>query len=264
MNASVLSLSAESVYLRLVHVTLAACTLLFASLYGDQWTQKKTAIMFIIVYVPFYYLSWTFNLDEFVIREGTPVSFRNFWYHFFALAIFVPGPFVINFIMMCGFVIEMIALWFYLKTPAAPDVILLTEPFDSFLFAVVAFALLGHRYREDRIIHTLYLKQSKAAVLEDLTKIFLSIRDKANTPLQTLRISVDLLKKKNPQPEETILVMERAVERLTGLSEILNKSSSIMAHDETNLMKDEEISNWFNELMTQEKRERKATKSKTP
>ena len=239
------TVSDNVVLARWLHAILALSVLIYIFNKKNKWNSAIASVLFVVLYVPFYFLSWFYHVDA-IALPSLWIPFQNLHLHFFALAILVPGSYRINFFLIMGFVLESILLWFYLDLPNQPNVVMQTEPAITILYALVSLALLGFRYRDEKIIQQLYLKQAKAEVLETLACIFLSIRDKSNTPLQTLKISIDILKRKCPLDEKTISVLENSVNRLTFLGDILKMSEAKMEWKGLGLMTDEEINKWMN------------------
>src|SRR4051812_32651536 len=59
--------------------------------------------------------------------------------------------------------------------------------------------LLAFRISHDRMARELERTRSRAELLEQVARVFLSIRDRANTPLQTMKIAASLLRTKHPE-----------------------------------------------------------------
>lgn len=238
------SLSNKMIVARGTHLALGIIVLIYIFFKKKNWNSEFANVLFVILYIPFYYLSWHLNVEA-AASTQLWIPFQNLHFHLFALVILVPGSYLINFILIVGFAIEALILWLYLDLPHLPNVILFTEPIFTFLYVVVAIALLWFRYRDEQTIQRLSLEHAKAEVLETLARIFLSIRDKSNTPLQTLKISIDLLKMKRPLDDHTISVLENSVNRLSFLSDILKMSEEKMEFNGEELMTDEEILQWI-------------------
>lgn len=95
------------------------------------------------------------------------------------------------------------------------------QPWTGLLYGT-CMALLAV-YRADRlqreVATTVELEQ--AAALQRLLRSYLAVRDLVNTPLQTLRVSAHLMRTRYPAANEAIGPMERAVERLGELNQLL-------------------------------------------
>lgn len=94
-------------------------------------------------------------------------------------------------------------------------------------FAVAVMALLMSL--ELAIDFRIQERKLDAAVtrLERFMTVFLDVRDRVNTPLQTLMWSFELLQeRKRPASEHEVLRMQRAVEKLVELSEELKRETA--------------------------------------
>jgi hypothetical protein len=232
---------------RVTHIFLAVLILIFTLIKKEKCASKTCTILFVCLYLPFYYMQWLLHRDL-AISGLVWVPIASFRLHFFALALLVPGSYLINFILMSGFALEAALVWFYFDIPHLSNAVTQGEPVYSLLFFVISLSFLAFRYRDEKIIKKLYLKQARLEVFENLARVFLSIRDKSNTPIQTLGVSVELLKKKNASDQEAIIIMENAVKKLTLLSEVLKKTESKISNKDIVLMSDEELQKWFMEI----------------
>lgn len=75
-------------------------------------------------------------------------------------------------------------------------------------------------------LHVLTEKQSRAEVFEKIAQIFLSLRDYANSPLQSQNIAIALLKKRCPEQNEIIASLEDSVQRLSNINRIFKRLES--------------------------------------
>ena len=65
--------------------------------------------------------------------------------------------------------------------------------------------------------------QAEAAAAEQLARTFLRLRDYANTPIQTIAFTTELIRAKNHDLKPILDRLERAVEKLTELSHALTR-----------------------------------------
>jgi hypothetical protein len=72
------------------------------------------------------------------------------------------------------------------------------------------------------------VKLEQAAALRRLMRSYLAVRDLVNTPLQTLRVSAHLLGVRYPEAKDVTGTMERAVDRLGDLNQLLADETSTM------------------------------------
>ena len=115
-----------------------------------------------------------------------------------------------------AFALEVLVLWYGLALgERLPDIP--WEPWVTLIYGGVALTLLVYRVRSHRMEVRLRQARAEAEALERLARLFLVVRDAANTPLQTLELSLAVLRRRSPGSEPTMASMERAVRRLRGL-----------------------------------------------
>ena len=83
--------------------------------------------------------------------------------------------------------------------------------------------LLVYRLRGLALEREMLRVQAEAAAAEQLARTFLRLRDYANTPIQTIAFTTELLRAKNHDLKPILDRLERAVERLTELSRALTR-----------------------------------------
>ncbi|WPU64983.1 hypothetical protein [Peredibacter starrii] len=230
-----------------VHVAISVLGLVIAFLARKKWTINLALALFILIYGPYYFLTW----HQHVIYITHSLAFSPFTaikLHFFALAFLVPGPFWVNLLLMIIFGIEAIVMWTHFDIPNLQMVILGFEPTSTMLFGIVSLFLLFFRYRDEKIIRELSIKHAEAEAYEKVAKIFLNIRDRTNTPIQTLKIATFILSKRLPPDDEMISIMEKSIAKLTDLNEILNQTESHVRWHGPEMLSDQEVLNLVNEL----------------
>ena len=115
----------------------------------------------------------------------------------------------------------------YLMAAAATRGNFLTgEPGIILLYGVFASALLIHRVRRLAIEREILQVHAEAALAERLAQAFLAVRDFANTPIQTIAISVEVLRARCPELAPTLDRIARSVGRLTELAQLLRAYES--------------------------------------
>jgi hypothetical protein len=95
------------------------------------------------------------------------------------------------------------------------------EPWPTLAFALAGILALVYRFRRAQLEQEVARFQAQNAAIRRLARIFLSIRDRMNTPLQVIELSVDLLRKSD-QPSEPILDrIDRSVDSLREINSVL-------------------------------------------
>jgi hypothetical protein len=100
------------------------------------------------------------------------------------------------------------------------------QPWTSLLYGVcMAFLALYRAHRQRGEVATI-VKLEQTSALQRLLRSYLAVRDFVNTPLQTLRVSAHLLAARCPEAREVTATVERAVDRLNELNQLLTEEES--------------------------------------
>lgn len=130
--------------------------------------------------------------------------------------------------LIASFALEAVVLWYALGLGVHPGVRSPWEPWVTLIYGGVALAMLAYRVRSHHIELKLREVRAEAEALERLARLFLAVRDATNTPLQTLELSIALLRKRSPESEPTTAAMERAVQRLRSLAQRLGSVDPLL------------------------------------
>jgi hypothetical protein len=95
------------------------------------------------------------------------------------------------------------------------------EPIAMLAYTLFGVGVLIQASRRFRMEQDLLRVQHEAASLERLARTLLAVRDYANTPLQTLVMTTELLSAKHPELSTELQLQERALNRLRRLSTLL-------------------------------------------
>jgi hypothetical protein len=95
------------------------------------------------------------------------------------------------------------------------------EPWFILIYALFGGVLLVYRLRGVALEREVLRVQAEAAATEQLARTFVRLRDYANTPIQTIAFTTELLRATAHDLGPTLDRLERAVERLTELSQAL-------------------------------------------
>jgi hypothetical protein len=138
------------------------------------------------------------------------------------LSVLAPTRYFLGGGLIAAFALESVVLWYGLGLASHPGVHSPWEPWVTVIYGGVALAILGYRVRNHTIELKLREARAEAEALERLAHLFLAMRDATNTPLQTLELSLTLLKRRHPESTPTTEKMERALERLRSLTQRLS------------------------------------------
>jgi hypothetical protein len=155
---------------------------------------------------------WTLAVPEAKLSE----SFIAFKMVVMGLALLTPLSLWLGLSLLAGFSIEVVTLWGLGLSGR-----LAGEPWVTLFYAVFAAALLVQRASERRLTRRLVQANAEAAALERIANSSRAVRDRMNTPLQTLALALELLERSgddHTHTPELIQRMRRALVKLTELS----------------------------------------------
>ncbi|HEX8824713.1 MAG TPA: hypothetical protein VF794_32635 [Archangium sp.] len=138
-----------------------------------------------------------------------------------AISVLAPTSLWLGGGLIATFALEAVVLWYGLGLAAHPGVRSPWEPWVTLVHGGVALAMLAYRVRSHAMELKLREARAEAEALERLARLFLAVRDATNTPLQTLELSLAVLKRRHPECTPTAEAMERAVRRLRSLAQRL-------------------------------------------
>jgi len=95
------------------------------------------------------------------------------------------------------------------------------EPWFILVYALFGAVLLIYRLRGMAMEREMLRVQAEAAAAQQLARTFLRLRDYTNTPIQTIAFTTELLRAKNHDLKPILDRLERAVDKLTELSDAL-------------------------------------------
>jgi hypothetical protein len=134
------------------------------------------------------------------------------------LGVIVPGPYWLNLLLIMGFAVEAAVIWQVFGLARNPNIPTANEPIFTVLFFVVAVGLLAFRWQHEQMARRLIVVELRARVLSTIARVFLRVRDQANTPLQNLKLGLALLEMRGHGSEDTTERMRRAIDRITELN----------------------------------------------
>lgn len=231
---------------RIGHALLAACIFLAAIFSKGKWSRGRASVLFVAIIAPYFLSIWLNHLGYLELDAlGAPLAGPKLI--FLGLAVLVPGSLWLNATLLIGFLLESLVIWRYLAASKWSDS-LPHEPVMTFLFGVVALALLWFRKRDENLIKQISAGKAREEALTGLARIFLSLRNLSNTPLQTLTLSLELIKRRHPEALSALEPMSTAVEKLNRMNSIYARLESDATWGDRHLMSEEEIVRWIAEL----------------
>ncbi len=214
------------VSLRLAHAFLALGLLIALVLLRKQFRWGHGDLVLVIVGLPFLPIFWIAELA--VAALGEPwAPFVGAKLTAVGLAMLTPARLWLGALFVALYVGEALAIWTVEEFARHAALLATGEPWVTVSFGVLALVMLGYRARTRRTEQEFIRTRVQAESLEALARIFLAVRDRANTPLQTLEVGVALLEKRHPDAAPIAARMERALSRLRSLSGTLSRHRPI-------------------------------------
>jgi hypothetical protein len=140
------------------------------------------------------------------------VPFQEFKLSMVTIAVLAPEAWV-GALSIAGFAIAPIV---QLETfaPAVRDRLAIGEPWATIAFAAFAAILLWYRIKRTALELDVALAHAKLASAEHLAKVLLAVRDRANTPLQTIAFAAETVRERHPDVGPVMDRVERSLDKL--------------------------------------------------
>lgn len=200
-----------------VHALIAAGVAL-AMTRGRRWSPRACDIAFVIATMPFLVGMWLPQTHDLQSNEFLEPMLAH---HFLLLGIAVVAPsWRSGAAMIALFTAHAIALWQVLSS-AGSSPSLDREPWFSLVFAVFAMMLLFTRERRRKLEQRLANAEARAVMLARVSKMLLALRDRANTPLQTLEVAISMLEQ-GDDSRATLSMLRRALDRLVAVQRAIS------------------------------------------
>lgn len=113
-----------------------------------------------------------------------------------------------------------VAFWFFLKGQFTLTAVA-GEPWITLAYGFIAFVMLVARAYRQRLVQRLEKSRAEAEAFERAARLFLAVRDRANSPLQVINLCASLIESRNPEETETVERLRRSLIKLQDLTEIL-------------------------------------------
>jgi hypothetical protein len=150
------------------------------------------------------------------------IPFYGFQITALAVAMFRYGNGVrFNVFLLAALTIESAAFWWRFQLGSEPLFAQSGYIWNVLLTGLCAATLLIARYQYERTLRRFIELEARAATAEMTARLFLTVKDRANSPLQTLEIGLALLKRQQPESAISDALLS-ALKKLVDLHEIFN------------------------------------------
>lgn len=159
---------------------------------------------------------------RFATSEKNWVPFQTHKLGCLAAAMVAPG-FWVGLLSILAYCFSAVLQFEFFFPPQIKGPIADAEPWPTLAFGLCGLLALVYRFRRAQLQQELARIQAQNVAIRRLAGIFLNIRDRMNTPLQVIELSVDLLRTAQ-QPSAGILDrIDRSVDGLREINSVLVK-----------------------------------------
>jgi hypothetical protein len=131
-------------------------------------------------------------------------------------ALFVPSSYLLHILYLTGLGVESVFIWNDMSVAAKAPFVPAEPAFTAMAF-FIGLVFIVARWRKEKIERELIALRARTLVLTDVARLFLSIRDRANTPLQNLFLIMERLERGESPSPRMIAAMRRSLEKINSL-----------------------------------------------
>jgi hypothetical protein len=207
--------------LRLGHALLAAVIIALLVAQASRPSAFKCTVAFVTITLPFYPIFWIAESEMLVV--GVPWSpFIGHKLLVIGVALFAPvrNGVLLGTVLVALFGLEAIAQWTLLDFRHV-ELVLPGEPLATGVYTLLSLGFVVYRRRHLVIERAYAQTRAEAELLERIARVLLAVRDRTNTPLQSLEIATELLASRVSSEPALFSVMRRSLARLRELTRIL-------------------------------------------
>lgn len=243
-----ITLGSEMVLINSVHVVIALAMGVWLFFRRDNIPSVKTLeISFLIISAPFILSTWvgeSLGLQLGQVRQPL-VPFQFFCIY---IALLSPGRVWIAVAEIFISLAIAVGFWIHLKSMYTLTGIT-GEPWVTLTYGLIALMMLGARAYRRLLIQRLEKSRAEAEAFERAARLFLAVRDRANSPLQVINLCVSLIQSRNPEETETVERLRRSLLKLQDLTDILAETDVWRETYEAGGDISKEIDKTFNKLV---------------
>lgn len=186
---------------------------------NDVPSIKSLEIGFFIVSAPFLVTTWVGETSGLALGQLRQ-PFIPFQFLCIYIAVLSPGRVLIAAAEIVVTLIVAVAFWFVLKAQY-PLTGVTGEPYATLTYGLISLMLLSARAYRRSIVQKLEKTKAEAEAFERAARLFLAVRDRANSPLQVINLCATLIQARNPDEVETVERLQRSLVKLQELTDIL-------------------------------------------
>ncbi len=180
---------------------------------------KSLEVGFFILSAPYLVTTWMGEAKGIELGQIRQ-PFVPFQFLCVYIAVLSPGRIVVAVAEIFVSLVVAVAFWFVLKSQY-PLTGIPGEPWATLTFGLIALMMLAARAYRKGIIQKLEKTRAEAEAFERAARLFLAVRDRANSPLQVINLCATLIMARNPAEVETVERLQRSLVKLQELTDIL-------------------------------------------
>ena len=186
----------------------------------DIPSVKSLEIAFLIISAPFLITTWVGESSGLAMGQIRQ-PFIPFQFLCIYIAVLSPGRVLIAAAEIVVTLCVAVVFWFFLKAAQYPLTGVTGEPYATLTYGLISLMMLSARAYRKSIIQKLEKTKAEAEAFERAARLFLAVRDRANSPLQVINLCATLIQARNPDEFETVERLQRSLVKLQELTDIL-------------------------------------------
>jgi hypothetical protein len=207
--------------LRLPYLFVALACLIVLLRQREKLGFQAVQLMMIALTLSTFPYIWV-SQAAFANSQNPWIPFYGFQISALAVAMFRYGNGVrFNVLLLAALTIEAAVFWWRFHLGSEPLLARSGYIWSVLLTGLCAATLLIARYQYERTLRRFIELEARAATTEMTARMFLTVRDRANSPLQTLEIGLALLKRREPESAISDALLS-ALKKLVDLHEIFH------------------------------------------
>jgi hypothetical protein len=227
--------------LRLPYLFVALACLIVLLSQREKLGFRAIQLMMVALTLSAFPYIWV-SQAAFANSQNPWIPFYGFQITALAVAMFRYGNGVrFNVFLLAALTIEAAAFWWRFHLGSEPLLAQSGYIWNVLLTGLCAATLLIARYQYDRTLRRFIELEGRAATAEMTARLFLTVKDRANSPLQTLGIGLALLKRQQPESALSEALLS-ALKKLIDLHEIFNAGKAEIDWREAERLSDLELS----------------------
>jgi hypothetical protein len=209
-------------------IGLAVCASCFLGMTMVRYvpTVRLGTVVFLVVNVALIAALWE-TAQDFAASGIRWVPFRENHLGAMTVALLAPPIAWVGIVTILGFTGAPV-VQYALFDPAVRERIAYGDPWATIAFGGFALVLLVFRLHGNRKEREAAQVQARLEHVERFARTMLAVRDLANTPLQTLVLSIDLLRSADAEPAVIADRVDRAVRRLRDIDRIASAYEDVL------------------------------------